>query len=638
MKRIVRLALEIAALLSLPGWASPVWPPRTFSAYYGKIEAATFEELARFDLVILHPGDDGKNLTSETVARLRRTGSRQTLVGYVSIGEESASPGGPPREGQDESGPSYVGKDLKQHLAQAGYPAYFLDQQRMLFDDDGFPRRAANGRFLQQSGQDGHPDENGVWGSYYVKADEPLWQAKVFERLEHLDKLGLDGFFLDTVDTASPWGDYGWTSAGMLELVEAIRARYPDKRIVANRGLFYLGQSDRYAKAIDAVLFESLLTSYREETQSASVSQWARWHVQALDDDVIPAQKRTGIALLVLDYLDPEHPDAPVLVQSARSLLEGASHYCLSFSHPALAIPGWTAEQLLGEPSPLELPVVTRITPKEEALGRFVIEVEFDGPVPEGALLDLRLTTRTDVTLRRAAELPLVKLVDVLRQGNVWRLQGEGLNKQTSYRLFLRLISRANVTPAPFVSTSLSTAPSNRLGQVGELSSESVMGGLSVSFEAKEKAALYRVYRSDGKSRSLLAEAAASPVMLPGLPSDQAVELVVSPVDAAGHEGYPSPPHVAVPRSVLPPQPPGAAVISGDARQARFEWPAVDNAVSYRLHAVPEGQSYRLPLVCKETSVTVSSLKKGRYRVFVTAVDKSGNQSRPGPATLWTAK
>src|SRR5690606_35268179 len=123
----------------------------------------------------------------------------------------------------------------------------------------------------------------------------------------------------------------------------------------------------------------------------------------------------------------------------------------------------------------------------------------------------------------------------VLRQGNVWRLQGEGLNKQTSYRLFFRLVSRANLAPEPFVSASLSTAPSNRLGQVGELSSESVMGGLSVSFEAKDKAALYRVYCSAGKSRSLLAEAAASPVMLPGLPSGQAVELVVSPVDAAGH-------------------------------------------------------------------------------------------------------
>lgn len=108
MNRLLLLWL----LLALPSLGQPVWPPRTFSAYYGKIEADTPAQLGEFDLVIVHPGDDQANLDTAKVRLLRQTGRPKTLVGYISIGEDGLSPGGPPLLGQDTSGPSFVGKRL----------------------------------------------------------------------------------------------------------------------------------------------------------------------------------------------------------------------------------------------------------------------------------------------------------------------------------------------------------------------------------------------------------------------------------------------------------------------------------------------------------------------------------------------
>jgi hypothetical protein len=642
MKRniLTRLALGLAVALGLPCHAQPAWPPRTFTAYYGKLEAATPAQLAGFDLLILHPGEKGDNLDPGKLAALRQTGRSKTLVGYISLGEDSASPGGPPLRGQDQSGPSYVGKDLLPALAGNGYPSYYLDQRKLSFSSDGFPQRGANGRALEEKGQDGHPDENGVWGSYYVKAGDPAWQEKVFARLDQLDKLGLDGFFLDTVDTASPWGDYGWTASGMLDLIAKIRARYPKKRIIANRGLFYLSGNDRFASLIDAVLFESMLSAYQEETRSASISPWARWHVQALQDDVIPAQKRTGMLLLVLDYLDPQSPEAPLLIQSARTLLQGTPH-CLTYSHPRLDIPGWSAESLLPDPAPASWPAVTGIELEEGPLGAFKLDVSLDGPVPAGAIPDLRLTSREDVVPARAAELPLTPLQAVRIEGNHLTATGAGLDKATSYKAFFRLVSRSASAQSPFGWTSLATAPSSLPGQVGDLSSESTAEGLLLNFTPDKTGACktYRVYgvQSDGR-RLLYKEGSSPPLMLSQPALGEATRLLVVGVSSQGEEGYPSVPLSVVRRDVTPPASPAAVSIAAGESGTTFSWSPVEGAKTYRLFAIPANQRYRLPLVSKETSLCVRGARKGTYRVFATAVDENGNQSPPGPSVEWTVE
>ena len=631
------LCLTLALAWPTASWADPTWPPKTFSCYYGKITDEAVEGVKDFELLIVHPGD-GDNLDSAKVRRLRTTGAKKTIVGYISVGETSVSPGGPPLQGTDESGPTFIDTTLSPALSNSGYPRHFVDQRRYKWGKDGFLQFGPNGKPLIEKGQDGHPDENGVWGSFYVKADEASWKAEVFKGLEELDKLGLDGFFLDTVDTASPWGDYGWTSSGMLDLVEEIRQRYPNKRIIANRGLFYLGKTDRYAKLIDAVLFESLLTHYNWSTEEADISPWARWHIQALDDDVAPSQERTPMHLLVLDYLNPEQSDTVHLVQSAKTLLKDTPN-CLSFSHPLLKIPGWTADQLLQDRPASDWPSITNMSAQDgPEPGQFEVKVDFDGPIPADALPDLRVTKRQDLKPARAAQLAISRTTST-RQGQSLLLKSTGIDKATTYRLFFRLISKGRSPQTPFAWSSFTSKPSPAPAQISGLEASSEAGGLRVKFVADSLVAeSYRVYRRTPEQNILLKETPSSPVLLDQVEIDDPLSLFVTAVDLEGREGYPSEVKSFVRADVTPPTIPGPVTAVGSAKSASFSWSAVPDAKSYRLYVVPKGQGFRLPKICKETSIELSNIKPGSYEVFLTSMDGSGNQSSPGQRVVWDAK
>jgi hypothetical protein len=624
-------------LLSSLSWAQPTWPPETFSCYYGELTPEAVDELKDIDLLIVHPGEEMANLDSGKVEMLRRTGPGKTVIGYVTVGEDDQPPGGPPIKGEDTSGPSFVDGNLKVKKANNGYPVQFLDQRRLVFDDDGFLKFGPDGKPIEMKGQDGHPDENGVWGSYYVRTDVEAWKKRVFGTMDRLVEMGVDGFFLDTVDTASPWGDYGWTADAMLDLVAEIRERYPDKRIVGNRGLFYLSQNDRYAKLIDAVLFESVLTHYNWAAEVGEISPWAAGHVEALIDDVIPAQKRTGLHLLVLDYLNPKQPDALVLVQSDRTLLEKTPH-SLSFSHPNLQVPGWTPSDLLPDSQPPDWPTLQKIELTETEPGKYVMTAQFTGPVPQGARPDLRITTRDDVKAEETPSLAPAQLLDWKIEGDTLRVEGSGLNKNQRYTAFLRLISGAMAPQTSFGWTSFTTVNSPKPSQVEVTGAKSVPAGLELSFKADSLVAKgYHVYRVDGREKELLKVVTTSPVLL-DLEIDKVNHLMVVGVGPDGTEGYPSEHYAAVRGDVVAPPSPGPVEVEQSGDTVHFAWQPVEDAEGYRLYVIPEGQTFRLPLRSEETEVDVENVVPGKYKVFLTSVDGSGNQSRPGPSAQVSIK
>ena len=627
--RIPTLFVLILMFAFGPAWAEPIWPPKSFSCYYGEVNDEIVKALGGFELLVVHP----ENLTPDKVEQLRSGGVKKTVIGYISVGESESSPGGAPQRGAQEKGPSFVSsRGLEFGLAQNGYPSYFVDQLAYEFAEDGFLVFGADGKPKQRAGQDGHPDENGVWGSYYVNPGDQEWENLVLARLKEIDALGVDGFFLDTIDTASPWGDYGWTADGMLRLVSKIRQAYPDKKIVANRGLFYFDSNNRYAELIDAVLFESLLTEYQERLHRAVITPWASGHVLSLDNGVVPAQKKNGMHLLVLDYLNPEQKDAAVLVQSMRTLLKDTK-YSLSFSHPALQIPGWTGEDLLASPPPAEWPSVVGMTFAETSKpGQFTVDVAFDGPVPRFALGDLRVTSKDDVKPEKAAQLPLTEILSFEVKDQSVRVTAAGLDAGRPYQVFFRLVSDSKVLASPFAWTRVLTKPSNLPSQVVELSSRSDASGLLIDFNLPDQSSdRFRVYRRRAGGSVLIQEAEKPPISLP-VPIAEPVELFVVGVNGEGGEGYPSEIHAAVRTDVTSPPAPGLPKVD----DSSVRWESVPEARSYRLYVVPEKMTFRLPLICQEPQAQLENVKPGRYKIFVTSVDDSGNQSRPGPSVEWS--
>jgi len=290
----------VLTLLFLPSPARsassrlPVDSSSDYLCYYGSWNNDNLFRAKDFDLVILEPS----NISAAQIGELKRghdgvagTDDDVIVVGYVSIGEDHQ--GG--RKG-DGRGPCYWDYGTSSvAYTNAGFASWYLD------DDN----------------RDNKPDMNGSWGSYYVNAGDSSWRAFLKSSPAGTDNILLtkqcDGLFLDTIDTASPWypWPYRWMVVQMSDLVGWLHATYPEKYLIANRGLFYFDPdlATAYQHSIrpyiDGVMFES----YYKEGDRMS---WAA-KVNA------EATKPDGFRVIALDYY-PSSQTAAIDKQVAEVL------------------------------------------------------------------------------------------------------------------------------------------------------------------------------------------------------------------------------------------------------------------------------------------------------------------------------
>lgn len=104
--------------------------------------------------------------------------------------------------------------------------------------------------------EDGFPKMNSNWGSYFVDASSPVWQEKIIKEAGKILDYGVDGLFLDTLDTVDVRPE---SLGGLVELVKLLHETYPDAKLVANRGFNLLKYISPY---ISGLMFESFNTTY----------------------------------------------------------------------------------------------------------------------------------------------------------------------------------------------------------------------------------------------------------------------------------------------------------------------------------------------------------------------------------------
>lgn len=248
--------------------------------YYGNdFSDSNIQLLSGFDVVVLDP--NVSTLTPAIVARLQNNGVAHVL-GYISIGEEAGSV---PLNSGDGSGPLYYDGNtaVAQNLDVA---SYYLDMEW-----DGTAYRS-----------DGTPDVNATFSGRFVFPNDE-WRQLINEQriggnsthpnrslcglqqiasprnndddIDRTANYGFDGFFLDTLDTASPYdqlvGAYPWAAEAMRDTVKFIRENNPEIIIMQNRGLFFFHPNivnQRWEikpfefntrSYVDAVLFESYM-------------------------------------------------------------------------------------------------------------------------------------------------------------------------------------------------------------------------------------------------------------------------------------------------------------------------------------------------------------------------------------------
>ncbi len=146
---------------------------------------------------------------------------------------------------------------------------------------------------------------NAVWNSDIADLTDPRWAEFLVTKLAPVaEERGFDGWFLDTLDSVDLVAprDPSRTAAlraGLVAAVKRLRAAFPAKRIVVNRGFFAF---DELRDSIDGVLAESL---YETHDFTAKTSRT----VPAADSEALLTQLRrvtaAGRKVYVLDYTDP---------------------------------------------------------------------------------------------------------------------------------------------------------------------------------------------------------------------------------------------------------------------------------------------------------------------------------------------
>lgn len=285
------------------------WSPAKYAAYYGAWQDAQVRLARDFDLVAFHPGDELENITKAQVQAVRRPDAdgvgKTRMCAYITIGEDD-SPLAPPNASDDRHGPVRW-ENGKLFYTEKGYPARYVD------DKD----------------KNGKPDENGEWHSRYCYIGDPVWQNMLLARMHQIDETvgPVDGFFLDTVDTVSEPA-YSYMQGPMLDFLAKVRAAFPRAYLISNRGMCLIEyDAARFRRAINAVMFENLVTEWDDEHKAGIVSPDLADNAAYLKKIVGPQVRRAdGFDLLVLDYADPAQLEYPYLMHLQREVLGDVPH------------------------------------------------------------------------------------------------------------------------------------------------------------------------------------------------------------------------------------------------------------------------------------------------------------------------
>lgn len=224
----------------------------SFVCYYGAFDIE-FQSL--FDVIIMHSSTlysdpDAK----EKVQQLKDAGCY--IVSYITIGEDDTL-------------------EVADGLGEGGYASYYVYE-------NGVPKMNTN------------------WNSYFVDAGNPVWQAKIINETAKILSYGVDGIFMDTLDTVDIDNS---TLPGMADLVKKLDETFPEAKLVANRGFTVLPYISQH---IDGLMFESFNTTYNFEEGKVSdlTPESIEWNENIACNTINAVRRYDYFPVFALDYVN----------------------------------------------------------------------------------------------------------------------------------------------------------------------------------------------------------------------------------------------------------------------------------------------------------------------------------------------
>jgi hypothetical protein len=617
-----------------------------YLVYYGEWDSEKISRVFDFDLVILHPGNDLENITPEMIEEIKngRDGMAGTdddimVIAYVSIGEDERVPRGAGNIENKEEGPVFYDKGL--NYVENDYPSRYVDQVSYVFNEKGFFNYLPGGLPEIFAGHDGLPDENGKWGSYFVNPGDPLWQDMIKKKMEKLsDDFGVDGFFLDTLDTASPWGNYGWTQENMALLVKKIREDFPDKYLIANRGFFLLEKyADIFRSSIDGIMFESFVSEWDWYRNTGIESPYAAENYKVLKNTLVPEmKKKDGFHLFVLDYLSPEQKDFYNIFFNGINLLEDTD-YSYYISTPDLQKIFPPAENYFSED--YRIPSIQELNAEESEKGHFAVYIRLQDEnnlLPgEDYFIDLRYGEKDSVS----REISLLKKIEIdyektiILNGSEIKCSSYGLDKDTDYYIYVKLIGKNPSIQTPYCKTFLHTTDGTYPGVIYSLQGEGRESSVYLTWEKESEKS--NIYTGDSPDNlNFLKTVTGNSAVVDNLINGKIYYFSLSALSETGQEGPIANPVTVCPKDCTPPPPPEGLYVEYDKETEKLHitWNPVicDDLSCYRLYCFPSEQKIRLPLIIPShmSEIFIDNLSVSHsYKIFITSVDYNNNQSNP---------
>ena len=224
----------------------------SFVCYYGEFD---IEFQSQFDVIIMHSTIlYGDPQAKEKVQQLKDAGC--WIVSYITIGEDDSL-------------------EVADGLGEGGYASYYVYEN-------------------------GSPKPNVNWNSYFVDAGNPVWQAKIINETKEILDYGVDGIFMDTLDTVDIDNS---TLSGMADLVKNLKTTYPEAKLVANRGFTCLPYISQY---IDGLMFESFNTTYNfEEGKVSDLTEESKnWNEDIACNMINSIRRYDYFPVFALDYVN----------------------------------------------------------------------------------------------------------------------------------------------------------------------------------------------------------------------------------------------------------------------------------------------------------------------------------------------
>lgn len=299
---------------------------KNYCVYYGNFNHQKIKTAHEFDLIIIHPGKYGKNLSPKIVDAIKKGKDKKLntqddvlTLAYLSIGEDETIDRNARVTKEGFMGPTYVSSSGNRISQHNGYRDWYLDHQAYVTDSSKNKLWLDSGLAKSTLGSDGVPDENGKWHSYYVDVANPSWQQKLKSKAtQYLRHLKVDGLFLDTIDTASPWGLYPWMKDDMFQCIKFLRTLFPQPIILINRGLFLFDDYGiELSQLVNGVMFESYVTEWDWYRKKAEPNPWYASNEIIYRKKLLPLSlKSRTFKIFMLDYLNNEQKEYPSFLLS----------------------------------------------------------------------------------------------------------------------------------------------------------------------------------------------------------------------------------------------------------------------------------------------------------------------------------